>query len=91
MKFYDISPVNAYKLNEIEEILYHWKITNIVTYISSLTYNDDNNISFQIEINDIIYKFSLIYIDKWELSIKSNELLPILINIVDIINNDITF
>ena len=93
MSFYDIRQVK-YNLNEIEESIYHWKINNIVTYISSLIYHDDNNISFQIDINNIIYKFSLTNnINNWELSfIKLDQISTIItkiVDILDIINNDI--
>jgi len=55
---------------KIENLIFDWKIKNIVTYMDSIKYINESNILFLVEINDNIYNFSLEYcndnlINKW--------------------------
>jgi hypothetical protein len=59
MQFYLTSEINNIGLNLIQDQIFEWKIKNIVTYMDSITYQNDNNITFSVEINDNKYNFQL--------------------------------
>ncbi len=94
MEFYTVDKKSNINLNQIEYSLLEWKILNIVTYINSLIYKDDNLISFYFEINEVLYNFNIVYnYDKWVLHFdeninESDATQTIILNMVDMINNE---
>lgn len=59
MEYYIVKENPQIELSPLETIILNWKINNMVTYIDSLKYIDDQRITFIIDINYKIYKFSL--------------------------------
>jgi len=93
MEFYNIIQKSNINLNEIQYSIFEWKILNIVTYINSIIYHNDELITFYFEINETIYNFKLKYMNKWILEFNNNiddlnETHLIILNMVEIINNE---
>ena len=95
MEFYSIIKKSNINIGEIEFSIFEWKILNIVTYINSIIYHNDNLITFYFEINEMIYNFKIEYdIDRWILKFDeniddSNNTHLKILNMIDIINKEI--
>ena len=73
MDFYTIIKTSDIDLNEIENSLLEWKINNIITYLSMITYENDQLITFCFDISNDIYNLKIIYIkDRWILEFNQN-------------------
>ena len=93
MNFYNTEPLSIYQLSDIEDSLLEWKIINIPTYIDMLEYHNNELITFCFEINYIIYKLKIIYInDKWIVEFNqdinySDKIYLIILEMIDVINS----
>ena len=63
MEYYTVNKINPIMIEPIKESLYYWKYNNVSTYINNLKYINNNKIIFQININDVYYKFSIDLVD----------------------------
>lgn len=62
MQFYAVKKIeNDLNISQIENVIFSWKINNIISYMDSIRYIDNQTILFFVEINDKIYNFSLNY------------------------------
>ena len=59
MNYYTIKYNQTFNISDIESKILDWKIRNLVTYMDTITYVNDNMITFIIEINDKIYNFMI--------------------------------
>jgi hypothetical protein len=96
MNFYTVIQKPNINIGEIEYSIFEWKILNIVTYINSIIYHNDNLITFYFEINEIICNFKIYYnTERWILEFdeninESNETHLKILNMVDVINNEMS-
>jgi ubiquitin-protein ligase len=93
---YQIIDLQSNDINELETTILEWKLNNMVTYMDSIKVINNNLITFFVEINDIIYNFSLINNNKWNLSISDyidieNETNVKVLDMVDIINTNYNY
>ena len=98
MQYYTIKKTDHKdNFNEIDYNIFNWKIKNIITYMDSIRYINEQTILFLVEINENNYHFSINYINKketnyWSLTfsdiiIQSNKTHLKILNMVDVIND----
>ena len=90
MNYYRVLESNISSLNLIENILFEWKLKNIVTYINNLTYINKTYIIFNVSINNKIFNFEIKYDNLWKVILiknNTNKLELEVLNMISIIND----